>query len=202
MAARSEAERTIGPTACLCSTPPSDEDFGHAVWRSLGIASIRQFRWQYGFVPGDMDRSLAPIDLADLLRLAALAADAEAGLFERNPHGSARYADRLLGRALCQGAALHYVNGQNGVKDFDVWSFYAQHDDWPFPARWRGTRDFGPSKFGRYPGDPPQYVGRRVDLLGRSLPVASGTDPAVPSTIIWRPGGLSRLGNLRRRQRS
>jgi hypothetical protein len=84
----------------------------------LGIASIRQFRWQYGFVPEDMDRSLAPIDLADLLRLAALAADAEAGLFERNPHGSGRYADRLLGRALCQGAALHYVNGQNGVKDF------------------------------------------------------------------------------------
>ena len=36
---------------------------------------------------------------------------------------------------LCQGAALHYVNGRNGVKDFDVWSFYAQYNDWPFPAR-------------------------------------------------------------------
>jgi hypothetical protein len=34
-----------------------------------------------------------------------------------------------------QGAALHYVNGQNGIKDFDVWSFYAQYDDWPFPPR-------------------------------------------------------------------
>ena len=33
-----------------------------------------------------------------------------------------------------RGAALHYVNGRNGVKDFDVWSFYAQYDDWPFPA--------------------------------------------------------------------
>jgi hypothetical protein len=64
-----------------------------------------------------------------------------------------RYAGRLLGRALCLGAALHYVNGKNGVKDFDVWSFYARHDDWPFPARWRGTPDFGPSKFGRYSGD-------------------------------------------------
>jgi hypothetical protein len=40
--------------------------------------------------------------------------------------------------------------------NFDVWSFYAQYDDWPFPPRWRGTRDFGPSKFGRYPGDPPR----------------------------------------------
>jgi hypothetical protein len=129
-------------------------------------------------VSEDIDRSLASIDRADLLHLAALAADAEAELFERNPRGSGRYADRLLGRALCQGAALHYMNGKNGVKDFDVWSFYAQQDDWPFPARWRGTRDFGPSKFGRYPGDPPQYTGRRVDLLGRSLPAAPGTDPA------------------------
>ena len=76
------------------------------------------------------------------------------------------------------GAALHYVNGRNGVKDFDVWSFYAQYDDWPFPARWRGTRDFGPSKFGRYPRDAPRYSGRRVDLLGRSLRVEPGADPA------------------------
>jgi hypothetical protein len=125
----------------------------------------------------DPDRSLARIEIADLLRLAALAADAEAELFRRNPQGSGRYAGRLLGRALCQGAALHYVDRRNGVKDFDVWSFYAQHDDWPFPARWRGTRDFGPSKFGRYPSDPPRYVGRRVDLLGRSLPAGPGADP-------------------------
>jgi hypothetical protein len=126
----------------------------------------------------DPDRSPERIEIADLLRLAALAADAEAELFTRNPQGSGRYAGRLLGRALCQGAALHYVNGSNGVKDFDVWSFYAQYDDWPFPPRWRGTRDFGPSKFGRYSGDPPRYTGRRVDLLGRSLPVRPGTDPA------------------------
>ena len=60
----------------------------------------------------------------------------------------------------------------------DPTSFYAQHDDWQFPPRWRGTRDFGPSKFGRYPGDPARYSGRRVDLLGRSLSAAPGTDPA------------------------
>jgi hypothetical protein len=121
--------------------------------------------------------------MTDLLRLAVLAAGAEAELSGRNPGGSGRYAGRLLGRALCQGAALHYVNGKNGVKDFDVWSFYAQLDDWPFPPRWRGTRDFGRSKFGRYSADPPRYSGRRVDLLGRSLPVAPGTDPA---DAIWR----------------
>jgi hypothetical protein len=131
-----------------------------------------------GSVPTNPDRSLAQIERADLLRLAALAADAEADLFKRNPQGSGRYAGRLLGRALCQGAALHYVNKRNGVKDFDVWSFYAQYDDWPFPARWRGTQDFGPSRFGRYSSDPPRYSGRRVDLLGRSLPAETGADPA------------------------
>ncbi|WP_033341444.1 hypothetical protein [Catenuloplanes japonicus] len=127
---------------------------------------------------GEPERSQARIELADLVRLAKLAADAEAELFKRNPQGSGRYAGRLLGRALCQGAALHFIDGTNGVKDFDVWSFYAQHSDWPFPPRWRGTRDFGPSKFGRYLHDPPQYVGRRVDLLGRSLPALLGADPA------------------------
>ena len=129
-------------------------------------------------MPEDNGRSSAAIELADLARLAGLADDAEAELFRRNLHGSGRYAGRLLGRALCQGAALHYVNRHNGVKDFDVWSFYAQYDDWPFPPRWRGTRNFGPSKFGRYPGDPARYSGRRVDLLGRSLPVPPGSDPA------------------------
>jgi hypothetical protein len=107
-----------------------------------------------------------------------LAAQAEAGLFARHPRGAGRYAGRLLCRALCQGSALHYLDGRNGVKDFDVWSFYAALADGPFPYRWRGTADFGPSKFGRYPGDPPSYTGRRVDFLGRSLPAPVGADPA------------------------
>jgi hypothetical protein len=73
-----------------------------------------------------MDRSLARIEVADVLRLAVLAADAEAALFRRSPRGSGRCDGRLLGRALCQGAACHYVNQKNGVKDFDVWSFHAR----------------------------------------------------------------------------
>ncbi len=123
-------------------------------------------------------RSLVRIDRSDLLRLAALAAEAEAGLFARHPSGAGRYAGRLLCRALCQGAALHYLDGRNGVKDFDVWSFYAALADGPFPYRWRGTADFGPSKFGRWPGDRPSYSGRRVDFLGRSLSAPVGADPA------------------------
>lgn len=122
-------------------------------------------------------RSLARIDRNDLLRLAKIAADVEAGLFARNPQGAGRYADRLICRALCQGAALHYLDGRNGVKDFDVWSFYAERDDGPFPYRWRGTADYGPSKFGRYPDDPPSFTGRRVDLLGRSLDMRRDAEP-------------------------
>ena len=80
--------------------------------------------------------------------------------------------------ALCQGPALHYLEEKNGVKDFDVWSFYAKRNDGPFPYRWRGTADYGPSKFGRYPDDPPSFTGRRVDLLGRSLDVPLDAEPA------------------------
>ncbi len=123
-------------------------------------------------------RSLARIDRNDLLRLAELAADVEAGLFARHPRGAGRYAGRLVCRALCQGAALHYLDGTNGVKDFDVWSFYAERGDGPFPYRWRGKADYGRSKFGRYPDDPPSFTGRRIDLLGRSLDVPLDAEPA------------------------
>jgi hypothetical protein len=125
----------------------------------------------------DCRRSLERIGRDDLIRLAEIAAEAEAALFARKPLGAGRYAGRLLRRALCQGAARHYLDGRNGVKDFDVWSFYAKRDDGPFPYRWRGTADYGPSKFGRFPDDPPSSVGRRVDLLGRSLDAPLGPDP-------------------------
>ncbi|MDQ6850577.1 MAG: hypothetical protein M3070_11580 [Actinomycetota bacterium] len=123
-------------------------------------------------------RSLTRIDRNDLLHLANLAADVEARLFARHPQGAGRYAGRLLCRALCQGAALHYLDARTGVKDFDVWSFYAARSDGPFPYRWRGTADYGPSKFGRYREDPPSFTGRRVDLLGRSLDVLLDAEPA------------------------
>jgi hypothetical protein len=124
------------------------------------------------------DEMFEPIGVTDLLRLAVLADDVEAEPFRRHPQGSGRYAGGLLGRALCPGGAVHYADGRNGVKDFELWSFYAQLDDWPFPARWRGTRDFGASKFGRNSADPSSYSDRRVEHLGRSLPDPPATDPA------------------------
>ncbi len=120
-------------------------------------------------------RSMAPITADDLERLARIARLDREDFFVRKP----RYrllADRVIAVALCQGAALHFIDGQNGIKDFDVWTFYAGHSDVTFPPRRRVARDFGDPKFGQSP-DEPEFVGRRIDLLGRSLNKDVNADP-------------------------
>ena len=102
-------------------------------------------------------RSLEPIGDGDLSRLCDLALADLAAFFDRRPETGELYAERLLCIALCQGAALHFTDNKNGIKDFDVWSFFAAHPSRPFPYRRRGTADFGPSKFGRFPPDPPAF---------------------------------------------
>lgn len=77
----------------------------------------------------ESSRSQVRITRSDLDRLALLAEADRDDLFERRPDTGRLYADRLFAVALCQGAALHYVDGTNGVKDFDVWSFYDQHPE-------------------------------------------------------------------------
>jgi hypothetical protein len=150
--------------------------------------------WQYGCVPADTDRSLERIKVVDLLRLAALAADGEAELCGRNPEGSGRYAGRLLSRALCQGAALHYANGTNGVKNFDVWSSYAQHDGWPFPPRWRGTWDYGPRSSAGTP------VTCRVTLAGASTSSADRSQHRPAPTRQMLSAATSPAGALTQRK--
>jgi len=122
------------------------------------------------------DRADAQITRADLSRLSKLCALDRVDRFTRRPRWQV-YADRVIAVALCQGAALHYVDGGNKIKDFDVWTFYAVHPVGPFPPRWRTTADFGPSPLGRWPGDPDSFTGRRVDLIGRSLSEPVGVDP-------------------------
>lgn len=122
------------------------------------------------------DRSLAKIEGSDLERLALLSKEDREEFFSRSPRWKLLYSGSILCVALCQGAALHYVNGENGVKDFDVWTFYSEHPDAPFPCRRVGKKDFGPSKFGRHRHDT-GYAGRRVDLIGRSIRFAPGSDP-------------------------
>lgn len=114
-----------------------------------------------------MRRSIEKITKADLKKLRRLAyADIE-DFFKRNPIYKRPYKGKEVLVALCQGAALHYIDGKNGVKDFDVWLFYPKKEP-RLPYRRRGVVDFGSSKFGRHPDAKPEYTGRTVDVLMRS----------------------------------
>jgi hypothetical protein len=121
-------------------------------------------------------RSLARIRKTDLLRLGRIAHADAMEFFQRNPSYSV-FADRVIAVALCQGAALHYIDQSTGVKDFDVWTFYAAAGSIRYPWRKpRIPRDFGIPRFGTTP-DYEHFIGRRVDCLGRSLRVPKQADP-------------------------
>jgi hypothetical protein len=120
-------------------------------------------------------RSLVPLAKSDLRRLGKIAVRDLEALFARNAPLRI-YRDRLFAIALCQGAALHYIDKKNGVKDLDVWCFFRAHPKRPFPYRRIASADFGSSKFGKSPGWQ-RYIGRRVDLLGRSLQIKIAESP-------------------------
>lgn len=146
----------------------------------------------------ESERSFVKIEASDLERLALLNKEDRDEFFARRPHWQRLYADRILCIALCQGAAVHYINEKNGVKDFDVWTFYAKHPDEPFPWRLRRTRDFGLSKFGKHPDDV-GYVGRRVDFFARSLPFAVADDPVQCIRTYLSNGHTKTVGELSRK---
>lgn len=130
-----------------------------------------------------------PIEREDLNRLLRLAEEDRAQFFAKYPEWRDQYQARLLGVALCQGAADHYLDRSSGINDFDVYTFYAEH-----PARrWYAKRlqavDFGDPKFGQSEVSRRGFVGRRVDLLGRALPVEPGAD-IVLSLQAWLASGL------------
>jgi hypothetical protein len=124
----------------------------------------------------ELGRSCKPITKMDLRRLALLAEEDRMDFFQRNPDTGHLYSKRLFAVALCQGAALHYLYGKNGIKDFDVWSFYRANPEREFPPRRMAKVDFGDPKFG-ISDDSPNYVGRRVDLIGRSIVANTFADP-------------------------
>jgi hypothetical protein len=116
------------------------------------------------FKVNDGNRSFETINDEDLKKLASIAAEDRRHFLSRKP----RYTGDFLCSALCQGAALYFVDGKNGVKDFDVWSFYAKEQGIPpFPPRRHVCVDFGESKFGKSAGE--SLKGRRVDVFGRSI---------------------------------
>jgi hypothetical protein len=116
------------------------------------------------------------IEAADLVRLADIARADRESFFSRNP----RYAllrDKVVAVALCQGAALHYVDGVNGIKDIDVWTFYGQCAGVEYPPRRPvASYDFGDAKFGKT-HNYEHFNGRKVDCLGRSIPAGDRENP-------------------------
>jgi hypothetical protein len=123
------------------------------------------------------ERSSAVIELEDLRRLSEIARSDLQRYIARDPGLRAGFATKTLCVALCQGAAWHYLDKTTGVKDFDIFTFFAAGGVMDFPPRRRTTDDFGPSKFGRHPDDNPRYTGRRVDVMGRSIAHTAGADP-------------------------
>lgn len=140
-------------------------------------------------------RSTERITAANLRHLAEIARADRNRMFETNDNWRP-YAGRLLAVTLCQGAALHYLDERNGVKDFDVWTFFAAAPERPYPDaalfRRRKIADFGPSKFGRTSTAPAWMRGRRVDLFARSLQIdASGEEDPVEGIRHWLTAGAT-----------
>jgi hypothetical protein len=79
-----------------------------------------------------IDRAVTNRELESLVLLATVE---ERDFFDRNPHLSLSYRDRLLAVAFCQGAALQYLGRGSGVGDFDVHFFYAQNPQKPRLSR-------------------------------------------------------------------
>lgn len=143
------------------------------------------------------DRSFEPITKADLKRLARIARDDREDFFGRHPEWAMLYRKRMVCVALCADAAMHFLNGSTGIDQFDVWTFYAEHPEAPFPVQQSSKADFGKSKFGRDTTNPGAYEGRRIELKARSLDCKPGDEPVEVLQRYLRAGETSVARELR-----
>jgi hypothetical protein len=139
-------------------------------------------------------RSMAQIDDADLQRLGRTA-DADLDrFFARNPHLLA-WRERVLAVALAQGGAEHRLRGIRGIWDLDLIVCF----DGPRSNQLRRQVvhwDWGLSKFGRCPYDPPAYTGRAVDVKYWVIP--GRPDPAA-ALRAWLEARLKAAPDPRRK---
>ena len=121
------------------------------------------------------ERSAAAITERDLARFGKFAVQGH----KRKCEFRSELRGRLVAACLAQGGAAHLLDPSIGLKDIDLWLYYDTTGTRPIGAKAIVNFDLGPSKFGRHPDDPPKYVGRRIDVMARSLPdSAVGLDPA------------------------
>jgi hypothetical protein len=126
---------------------------------------------------GPEGRCYLAIDLDDLRRLADIACRDREIFFKKYPEWGRLYRGCVLCVALCQGSAQHYIDRKTGVNDFDVWTFFRTNPKKSWCYRRNVPYDFGDSKFGQSI-DRPDFVGRRVDCIGRNIDVRELEDAA------------------------
>ena len=147
---------------------------------------------------GVSKRSYEQMQVEDLRRLAVIALK---NLNKWTNAHRTKYGwceNHLLLVCLCQGSAEHYVRGEHGIKDFDVWAFYEQQQgEKPFPWRRRSAEDYGPSRFGRHP-DEKRYTGRRIDIMGRSI-ARLATEDAEDAILAWLHSKRRSAGHIVRK---
>lgn len=154
-------------------------------------------------------RSYEPVTDADLHRLRDLALERTAEMRVKRPD----WCSELLAACLVQGAARHRLRGDRGVKDLDIYLFFARPDNETdsqnFPFNRGGVaRDFGASAHGRQlytaadRGDPQlskrvprwdEFTGRRVDVLARAVERQPDARGAVVAWLQRREGSAAFL---------
>jgi hypothetical protein len=152
-------------------------------------------------------RSFAPLTDENFRRLAEIARARDRDLRAARPD----WCSRLLAACLVQGAARHFVHSDRGIKDLDVYLFYAlplgkRPNAFPY-LRGSEPRDFGDSDHGRQlytdeqRSDPKlaaripeweRYAGRRVDLMARAI--APDADPRA-AVCRWLDDGARKPGS-------
>ena len=86
--------------------------------------------------------------------------------------------------------AEHYLRGRRGVRDLDVIVCFAEDPRLPrLFRRMVVSWDWGPSKLGRCPHDPPEYTGRAVDVAFWVIP---DRPSAVAGLREWLAGRAAR----------
>lgn len=147
----------------------------HIAAVSAAVSEVEDFRTNDLSDFGTEARSYLPITTDDLKRLAGIATRDRELFFNKHPDWARLYQGRVLCVSLCQGSALHYVDGKTGINDFDVWTFYRTNPEKPWCYRRNVPYDYGDDKFGKSV-DRPDFVGRRVDCLGRDIEVYESDD--------------------------
>jgi len=160
-------------------------------------------------------RTTVPLRRTHLWRLGALADEQHNDLTRPPAQGGnlSAWAERRVAVVLAQGGALHYLYpdglphpraGSPGVKDLDVWTFYAAIPGRPLrTGRYELCLDFGLSSFGRNRYRAPhagearrwnQFTGRRVDLMARDLRVDldSPVDVVIGALRSWLAAGAAK----------